>query len=95
MLVLEVDPLELARQFACLESRIYCAIQPRELIGQAWSKDKPNATNVLRMSGLSTQITTWVAEVILSDTDVKKRAMLLKQFIKIADVSCFIVDFVL
>jgi hypothetical protein len=42
--------------------------------------------NVRAVSSLSTVITGWVAESILSEHDMKKRTNLIKFFIKVADV---------
>src|SRR4051812_5684724 len=64
--ILDIDPSELANQFTLMSSRLFCAIHPRELIGQEFSKKIGSlAVNVKAMSALSTQITTWVAESIL------------------------------
>ncbi|KAJ3264561.1 hypothetical protein HK104_006452 [Borealophlyctis nickersoniae] len=83
---LEVDPLELARQLTIMESRLFCAIDPSELVGQEWAKkDRRSAMNVRGMTVLSTKITQWVAATILSEPDVKRRYIILKHFVKIGD----------
>lgn len=85
--ILDFDPLELARQFTILESRLYCAILPEDLIGQEFGKSGSNrSTNIRAMSSLSTRITGWIAEIILSEQDAKKRSGLVKYFIKLGDV---------
>ena len=86
--VLDFDPLELARQLTIMESKLFCAIQSEELIGQDFGK-KSNSrmSNVRQMSTLSTRITGWIAEIILSEQDAKKRTGLVKYFIKLGDVS--------
>ena len=90
-LVLEgLDPLEIARQFTVMESKIYNSIEVRELMGLNWSKNKNPNSAVSKMSQISTQITMLVAEVILAEPDVKKRAIIIKQFIKIGDVYNFL-----
>lgn len=43
--------------------------------------------SVKALATLSTVITGWVAECILSEMDIKKRTQLIKFFIKVADVS--------
>ncbi|GAA95817.1 hypothetical protein E5Q_02474 [Mixia osmundae IAM 14324] len=83
--VLDFDPLELARQLTLMESRLFCAITTRELLGQEFSKKQGTAINVKAMSSLSTRLTGWVAETIVAEQDAKKRAVLLKYFIKLAD----------
>lgn len=85
--VLDFDPLELARQFTIMESRLYCAIQPAELLGLGKKVPGNSASNVKAMSALSTRITGWISELILSEQDARKRTQVLKYFIKLADVS--------
>ncbi|KAK4705784.1 hypothetical protein P7C70_g404, partial [Phenoliferia sp. Uapishka_3] len=81
--VLDIDPLELARQLTIMESRLYCKIQPDELLGQEFSKKGSRAVNVRAMSTQSTRLTGWIAETILNEQDTKKRSGLLKYFIKL------------
>ncbi|KAJ7695692.1 ras guanine nucleotide exchange factor domain-containing protein [Mycena rosella] len=82
--IADFDPLELARQLTIMECNLYCAIQPEEVLetGQEGAK---SPTNVRAVSSLSTAITGWVAESILSESDTKKRTLLIKFFIKVAD----------
>ena len=69
-----------------MECNLYCAIQPEEILetGQEGAK---SPVNVRAVSSLSTAITGWVAESILSEPDIKKRTMLVKFFVKVAEVS--------
>lgn len=87
--ILEFDPLELARQFTIMESRIYCSIQPSELLSLGKKKGNTGAANVRAMSSLSTRITGWISELILSEHDARRRTHILKYFVKLADVSPF------
>ncbi|KAJ6477309.1 ras guanine nucleotide exchange factor domain-containing protein [Mycena vitilis] len=82
--ITDFDPLELARQLTIMECNLYCAIQPEEVLetGQVGAK---LPVNVRAVSSLSTAITGWVAESILSEPDIKKRTSLIKFFIKVAD----------
>ena len=85
--ITDIDALELARQLTLIDSKQFCAIQPYELIGLQWTKKEARvAINVKNMSALSVDISTWVAAQIVYESDVKKRAAVLKHFIKIADV---------
>jgi hypothetical protein len=87
--VLDFDPLELARQFTIIESRLFCAIQPEELLAQQWTKKKDSkAHNVKAMSTLSTDLANLVADTILHLEDAKKRAVIIKQWVKVA-AKCF------
>ena len=84
--VTDFDALELSRQLTIMECNLYCAIQPEEILetGQEGAK---SPVNVRAVSSLSTAITGWVAESILSEPDIKKRTVLVKFFVKVADVS--------
>ncbi|GAA5863604.1 hypothetical protein JCM3774_006545 [Rhodotorula dairenensis] len=96
--IAELDPLELARQLTIMESRIYCSIRPEELFAAAISgsdtsssakspsTEGPNkAQNVRKMSALSTRLTGWIAEAILTEHDQKRRTGLVKFFIKLGN----------
>jgi len=84
--ILDFDPLELARQLTLKESRMFCSICPEELIAQEWTKKNGSlAQNVLAMSSLSTDLAHLVAETVLDVQDAKKRAVVIKHWIKIAD----------
>ncbi|KAF2101097.1 ras GEF [Rhizodiscina lignyota] len=83
--ITDFDPLELARQFTIIESRIFCSIGPEELLGSEWTKKVDSkAVNVRAMSTLSTDLANLVAETILQLEDPKKRAAMIKQWIKVA-----------
>ncbi|WWD17765.1 hypothetical protein CI109_102206 [Kwoniella shandongensis] len=81
--ITDFDTLELARQFTVMESKLFCAVTPEDLL-QTGKKTIPE---LKALSTLSNQITGWVADSILNETDAKKRAGLMKFFIKLADVS--------
>jgi hypothetical protein len=83
--ILEFDPLELARQLTIKEMNIFCLIMPEELLGSEWTKRSgSNAVNVRAMSTLSTDLSNLVADTILQYDDAKKRAIIIKHWIKIA-----------
>ncbi|GAA5985467.1 hypothetical protein JCM5350_004008 [Sporobolomyces pararoseus] len=86
--VLDVDPLELARQLTIMESRVYCSIRPEELLGSpssASSSSGKREGSVRKMSALSTRLTGWIAETILGETDQKRRTSLVKYFVKLGE----------
>ncbi|KAM0254655.1 hypothetical protein ACHAQJ_006565 [Trichoderma viride] len=83
--ILDFDPLELARQLTVKQMNIFCSILPEELLASQWmKKGGVNAPNVKAMSSLSTDLSNMVAETILQHTELKKRAAVIKQWIKIA-----------
>jgi hypothetical protein len=83
--ILDFDPLEMARQFTIIESRLFCSIQAEELLALEWTKKSDSkAVNVKAMSTLSTDLANLVADTILHLEDAKKRAAIVKQWVKIA-----------
>ncbi|KZS93633.1 ras GEF [Sistotremastrum niveocremeum HHB9708] len=78
----DFDSLELARQLTIMESALYRAVTPDEVL----EVGRPGAPsrNVKAVTTLSTGITGWVTECILSEFDLKKRVTLLKFFVKLA-----------
>ena len=83
--ILDLDPLELARQFTIKESRIFCSILPEELLATEWTKKTGSmAVNVRAMSTLSTDLANLVADSILQLQDSKLRAKTIKRWVKIA-----------
>ncbi|KAK9712076.1 hypothetical protein K7432_007383 [Basidiobolus ranarum] len=83
--IAELDPLELARQFTILESKEFCAIQPHELIDKEFSKKSSVSVHVQAMTKLSTAITTWIADCIVREEDLKNRSNILKYFIRVGE----------
>jgi RasGEF domain/RasGEF N-terminal motif len=84
--ILDFDPLELARQFTIKESRIFCSILPEELLATEWTKKTGSlAVNVRAMSTLSTDLANLVADSILQLDEPKRRAVIIKQWVKIAN----------
>jgi hypothetical protein len=83
--ILDFDPLELARQLTIKEMNIFCSILPEELLASEWMKKTgSSAVNVRAMSTLSTDLSNLVADTILQYEDAKKRATMIKHWIKIA-----------
>lgn len=89
---LDIDPTEFARQLTIIESRLYAKIKPSECLNKTWQKklvpDEPDpAANVKALILHSNQLTNWVAEMILTQSDVKRRVVVIKHFVSVADVS--------
>ena len=89
---LDIDATEFARQLTIIESRLYGKIKPVECLDKTWQKkDKVEnadpAPNVKNLILHSNQLTNWVAEMVLSHQEVKKRVAVIKHFITVADVS--------
>lgn len=87
---LDIDSTEFARQLTIIESRLYSKIRATECLNKTWQKkvgpDEPEpAPNVKALILHSNQLTNWVAEMILAQGDVKKRVVVIKHFVNVAD----------
>ena len=88
---LDIDILEFARQLTIIESRLYGKIKPTECLNKTWGKklgdgEPEPAPNVKQLILHSNQMTNWVAEMILTQSDVKRRVIVVKHFVSVADV---------
>ncbi|KAK4546442.1 hypothetical protein LTR36_002119 [Oleoguttula mirabilis] len=87
---LDIDALEFARQLTIIESRLYGKIKPTECLNKTWQKkltpgDPDPAMNVKELILHSNQLTNWVAQMILTQADVKRRVVVIKHFVSIAE----------
>lgn len=88
---LDIDVQEFARQLTVIESRLYGKIKAMECLNKTWQKKVPEGEPDLapKLKALilhSNQMTNWVAEMILTQMDVKKRVVVIKHFVSVADV---------
>lgn len=85
---LDIDPLELARQLTVMDSKLYIRIKPVECLDKNWGKaDSQNiAANIKASIEYSNQVTAWVTDSILSKEELRKRALILKHWIYVAEV---------
>lgn len=89
---LDIDVTEFARQLTLIESKLYAKIKPTECLNKTWQKkvgenDPDPAPNVKALILHSNQMTNWVAEMILAQMDVRKRVVVIKHFVAVAEVS--------
>ncbi|OIW34007.1 ras GEF [Coniochaeta ligniaria NRRL 30616] len=87
---LDIDVVEFARQLTIIESRLYGRIKLTECLNKTWQKkvgegEPEPAPNVKSLILHSNQMTNWVAEMILAQTDVRKRVVVIKHFVAVAD----------
>ncbi|PNY24242.1 Cell division control protein 25 [Tolypocladium capitatum] len=87
---LDIDVTEFARQLTIIESRLYGKIKASECLNKTWQKkvaegEPDPAPNVKALILHSNQMTNWVAEMILAQMDVKKRVVVIKHFVAVAD----------
>ncbi|KAH8550836.1 ras guanine nucleotide exchange factor domain-containing protein [Umbelopsis sp. PMI_123] len=87
--LLDIDPIELSRQMTLIENTLFCDIAPQEMLGQEFKKKVgvSSAIHVKAMIQLSTRVTGWIAESVLAEKEVKRRAAVIKYWIKVGD-SC-------
>lgn len=87
---LDIDATEFARQLTIIESRLYIKIRPTECLNKTWQKklspgEPDPAANVKALILHSNQLTNWVAQMILTQSDVKRRVIVIKHFVNVAD----------
>lgn len=83
--LLEIDPLELARQLTIMESDLFMRIRTMECFQRSREQKTAHGDNIATVIQTSNKIADWVAFQILERDDSRKRAAVLKQFISIAD----------
>ena len=88
---LDIDVTEFARQLTIIESKLYGKIKPSECLNKTWNRkivpeEGDPAPNVKALILHSNQLTNWVAEMILTQSDVKRRVVVIKHFVTVADV---------
>ncbi|KAK3493520.1 ras guanine nucleotide exchange factor domain-containing protein [Neurospora crassa] len=82
--IMDFDPLEIARQITIKQIGLFCSITPKELLGSKWTKNKGvGAPNVKAMSTFTTGLSNLVVDTILQFDEIKKRAAIIKHWIKI------------
>ncbi|KAK5715434.1 Ras guanine nucleotide exchange factor bud5 [Elasticomyces elasticus] len=82
--ILDLDPIEIARQLTLVTSKIYCDIRPEELLSLDWGKrGTEKARNVRAMCTVNTDLAHVVGDTILTPDDAKKRALVIKHWSKV------------
>lgn len=91
--LLDLDTTEMARQLTLMDFKLYSSIKPVECLDKAWSRDAtlnddhrtPVARNIQASIDYCNQVTTWVSDEILSQSEVKKRSTLIKYWVNVAE----------
>ncbi|KAL7321682.1 hypothetical protein PS15m_001427 [Mucor circinelloides] len=91
--LLDLDTTEMARQLTLMDFKLYSSIKPVECLDKAWSRDTtlnddhrtPVARNIQASIDYCNQVTTWVSDEILSQSEVKKRSTLIKYWVNVAE----------
>lgn len=83
--LLEFDAVEVARQLTMIECHLYMKIRPSECLMRSREQKSDNNDNIAAIIVTTNKIAHWVADTVLSKDDSRKRAMIVKQFISVAD----------
>ena len=82
--LLDMPPVELARQMSIKAMSIFGAIMPHELLECEWQKTSGSkAHNVKAMATLANDLGSLVVNSVLAESEPKKRATVIKHWIKI------------
>ncbi|KAJ3029651.1 hypothetical protein HDV00_009467 [Rhizophlyctis rosea] len=84
--IVDVNPKELARQLALIDSDLFRSIGRHELASLAWSTaDKhQKAPNIVGVTAHFNQIALWITQEILDSPKIKRRFQLICYFISVA-----------
>jgi hypothetical protein len=88
--MMDIDPVEIARQLTLIEYGLYKKIMPQECLGQAWTKAatrNEKAPHIMAMISRFNHVSRWVATEIVKVENIKRRAEVLTHVINIAVVS--------
>ena len=92
--VLDIDAMELARQITIAEARLFASVLPNELLFRTVPYNQPgnrtiksSAMHTREMATFTTQLTNWMGECILRETELKRRTVLLKYFVRLGSAS--------
>ncbi|CAL1717053.1 unnamed protein product [Somion occarium] len=83
--LLDIDPLEMARQITLMESTLYRKIRPAECMARTRQQKSDKVDNITTFIQFSNRTINWVIESVLSKSDPKKRAAVIKHFISVAE----------
>ncbi|KAI9314344.1 hypothetical protein BX666DRAFT_1971820 [Dichotomocladium elegans] len=85
--LMDIDPVELARQLTLLDYKLYSSIRPTECLNKAWSREDAGgniATNVKQSIDYCNRLTCWVTDSILSNDESRRRVMVIKYWAQVA-----------
>lgn len=85
--LLDLSPVELARQLTIREHELFRKITVRECLGKAWTKSTAAmyAKNVMNVISFQNQLTSWVSDTILKEDHAPLRCLILSFYIELGN----------
>mmetsp|Transcript_68 Transcript_68/g.79 ORF Transcript_68/g.79 Transcript_68/m.79 type:complete len:516 (-) Transcript_68:40-1587(-) len=84
--ILDLDPLEVARQLTLIEYEMYNKIQPKECLDQCWNKDgkETRAPHIVELIDRFNKRSRWVVTCVVTEEDTATRSKLITHFVAIS-----------
>lgn len=85
--ILDFHPRDIAMQLTLLDFEVFSRIEPKELLGKSWAQAESKerlAPNIIALTNRFNKLCNWVATVIVSENNLRKRASILEHLIRIA-----------
>lgn len=89
--IVDIDPRELARQLTLIDYDLCRAIEPKECLGMAWTKEdkEERSPHLLRFIKHFNLVSKWIAFILVSEPNIKKRVKLLSHILSVLQVWIF------